>query len=216
MEELNFESHSDSKSKESGHILSSVNFVRLSNFEECGKAPVLSGEIACGEQVFRRYRLKYNREVALDFWHRGFDIDEDVANEFFRLVSSPKKLFIGQLIPVADVLGPIASAVRCHVDDDIASMVSIKIDEAEVRNLNSKNVLSVSWSDSKQNKSHISLYVDSNCDGLKVDEIHISMPDDFNSNLECQKLITDTIESIQWNVLVPPPLIPGLLQTAVL
>ncbi|HMP54081.1 MAG TPA: hypothetical protein PKD05_21225, partial [Candidatus Melainabacteria bacterium] len=56
--ELDFASHCDDTSKKSGGILDSVNFVRLSAFEECRKSTVLSGEVSCCNQVFRRFRLR--------------------------------------------------------------------------------------------------------------------------------------------------------------
>ena len=209
VEELNFSSHCDCTSKESGHILKSLGFLRLANWEECRKAPVLSGDVCCGEQIFRRFRLKMNREVSLDLWHRGFDVNDSVANEFFRLVSSPQKVEVEKLVPISDVLGPIAGAVRSQSDDELSQMVPIRIESAEVRVLNSKNVLFVYWSDSKQMKTHISIFVDSNCDGLKVDEIHFSSPVEITD--ECDRAIIETLDSIQWNILVPPP-IPGIFQ----
>lgn len=212
VEELNFSSHSDCTSKESGHILKSLSFLRLSNWEECRKAPSMTGDVSCGEQIFRRFRLKQNREVSLDLWHRGFDVTDSVANEFFRLVSSPQKVSIDRLVTISDVLGPISGAVRTQTDDELSSMVPIRIKGAEVISLNSKNVLFVYWSDSKQMKTHISVYVDSNCDGLKVDELHFSSPVEISE--ECDKAIFETIESIQWNILVPPP-IPGMFQPVI-
>lgn len=205
--DLNFSSLCDCSSKQSGNILDSVSFVRLSAFQECRKSPVLSGEISCCGQVFRRFRWKNNREVALDFWHRGFSVSDNLANEFFKLVSSPGPIQSERLIPIAEVLGPIAAAVRCQMESDIASMIPIKIDASEVRTINSKNVLFVFWSDTNQNRTHVSLFVDSKCDGLKVDEIHFSMPSELVE--ETSSLIAETLDSIQWNILAPPP-IPGL------
>lgn len=206
--ELDFASHCDDTSKKSGGILDSVNFVRLSAFEECRKSTVLSGEVSCCNQVFRRFRLRADREVVLDFWHRGFSVDDSIANEFFRLVSSPQSVSPERLAPIADVLGPIAVTARCQTEPDIASMIPIKIESAEVRTINSKNVLFVFWSDINQERMHISLFVDSRCDGLKVDEIHFSIPADSMESVA--QVVAETLESIQWNILSPPP-IPGFV-----
>lgn len=205
--DLNFEGLSDRLSKQSGKILDSVNFLRLASWEECRKSPVLSGEMACGGQKFRRFRLKANREVVLDFWNRGFNVSDTVANDFFRLVASPQEVEAEQLVKVAEVLGPIAGAVRCQADSDIKEMIPIQINSSCVRSLNGKNVLMVFWSDTKQEKTHTSIFVDSNCDGLKVDEIHFSHPSGYKSDFN--QIVTEALESIQWNILAPPP-IPGL------
>ena len=210
--DLNFDGLSDRLSKQSGMILDSVNFLRLSLWEECRKALVLSGEVACGEQKFRRFRLKANREVVLDFWNRGFSVDESVANQFFRLVSNPGPVEMEELAHIAEVLGPLAGVVRCQLDADLKTMISIKIDSAEVKNLNGKNVLMVFWSESKQSKTHLSIFVDSNCDGLKVDEIHFSLPEKVSHELD--EAIAGTLNSVQWNILAPPP-IPGMFHPVI-
>ncbi|MGD9683883.1 MAG: hypothetical protein AB7W16_22170 [Candidatus Obscuribacterales bacterium] len=203
--ELRFPSGNSDASRRSGEILGSIKFLRLSGWEECRRSTALSGDVSCCGQIFKRFRLRADLDVTLDFWHRGFKVDSGTASAFRRLLchSGVKRtLDKTELKGVSDILGPVSGAFV-----EVESEATVILQSAEVRELNHRGVLIVFWTDTVGERSFVSVFVDADSDGTRIDEIHFSAP--VTSIEDCAEAIADTLDSIQWNVAIPPP-VPGL------
>ncbi|MCA9804459.1 MAG: hypothetical protein KC777_20960 [Cyanobacteria bacterium HKST-UBA02] len=203
--ELRFSSGNSDASRRSGEILGSIKFLRLSGWEECRRSTALSGDVSCCGQIFKRFRLRADLDVTLDFWHRGFKVDSGTASAFRRLLSHAgvkKALDRAELRGVSDILGPVSGAFAAE-----ESVATVILQSAEVRELNHRSVLIVFWTDTVGERSFVSVFVDAESDGTRIDEIHFSAP--VASIEDCAEAIADTLDSIQWNVAIPPP-VPGL------
>ncbi|MBZ0189065.1 MAG: hypothetical protein K8F91_22660 [Candidatus Obscuribacterales bacterium] len=206
---LQFLNGSDDISRNSGDIFQSIIFMRLSAWEECRRSTTLSGDVSCCGQIFRRFRLKSSPQATLDFWHRGFQVSTKTASDFLTLLKSTRPVSLQELVPVADILGPVSGFVRLSANDnpEKSSLMPVEFQCAEVQELAYKKVLVMYWSDTGRDRSFISVFIDAGSDGTKVDEVHFSAPSEVME--ETSSAFAEILDSIQWNMVTPPP-VPGL------
>jgi len=70
----------------SGSIFDGIKFIRLSQWKECGRSTVLAGGVSCAGQIFRRFELKVDSNVVLEFWFRGAPMSNASASNFSELL----------------------------------------------------------------------------------------------------------------------------------
>ncbi len=189
-------------SKDSGDIFDDILFIRLAQWRECSKATTLSGLDSCANRIFRRFELSKNPDVLLDFWYRGFPVENESRENFAELMKlSTGALDHSQLISVAEVLGVAGEGLFPCSN---VSRIDVRIDAAEIGCIQGHKVLAVwwSWLDCDQGRKFLSIYTDSYADG-KIHEIHFSAPEAEMEDYA--DVITETLRSFQWRDVAPPP-----------
>ena len=193
-------------SKYSGDIFDDILFIRLSPWRECNRSTALPGLESCAQRIFRRFSFYSDPDVNLDFWYRGFPVEEKTAENFATLLESNRQLSIHDLMPVVEVLGVAGEGLYKSGSN---RNIEIVIDDAEIGRIQGNKVLAVwwHWLDGGASRKFLSIFTDTNRDG-NVHEIHFSAPE--SKMADFASIITDTIRSFQWrNGCTPPPLSSG-------
>lgn len=191
--------------RQSGEIFSDVKFIRLSHWRECQRSTSLGGGLACAGQIYRRFELKQNSKVFLEFWYRGFPLKEQLGESFVRLLKEQGQIELWSLVNVAEVLGWVGERLLNEFkrEPEEAAEPLIIIDDAEIGEINQRRVLAVWWRDLQAERKYLSLFLDVEGNGITVHEVHFSAPE-----AEIQKhseIIVETLRSFQWNRECPPP-----------
>lgn len=192
----------------SGQIFDEIKFIRLNKWQECTRSTVLAGGISCAGQIFRRFELKTDSSVTLEFWFRGTSLSAESSAKFSKLLTELKALDERELEELQEVWHPsvggrilggvqFAKAKPCESSYTIAA--------AEVGELHGRRMLAIWWEHNLFDRKFLSIFTDAeDGPGRLVHEVHFSAPtEDMPMHA---KTIVDTLRSFQWTRELPPPM----------
>lgn len=189
----------------SGDIFDGIKFIRLSQWKECGRSTVLAGGVSCAGQIFRRFELKSDSNVVLEFWFRGAPLSAQSADNFAELLLDLGDVTENELESVEEVW---AGSVGAYLLTGAPNTQEkpLHIDAAEVGELNGRRILALWWRHSAIDRKFLSMFIDAeDGPGRLVQEIHFSAPaKDMQRHSTC---IVDTLRSFQWSRALPPPVV---------
>jgi hypothetical protein len=195
----------DDISSVSGQIFEGIRFIRLSQWKECGRSTVLAGGVSCAGQIFRRFELKNDSNVVLEFWFRGVPLEDASANTFAELLADLGDVTEAELESVADVW---QVSVGAYLLSGTATPAQkpLEIDAAEVGELNGRRILAIWWRHSTVDRKYLSMFMDAeDGPGKLIHEIHFSAP--AKEMQRHSELIVETLRSFQWTRALPPPIV---------
>jgi len=170
-----------------------LSFIRLSDGWQEIRESLLLGDPSFDPRILRQYQLSWAPQVMLDFWYRGAAVSDRSAQSFSGLLKRPGSLAHAQLSTLAEVLGVIWQSADVN-----------QIEAAEIMVLQARPVMTVCWINSRVKRRYLSVFVDALGDGRVIREIHFSAP--FESFTEHLTAAFQCLDSIQWDVVVPPPM----------
>ena len=205
---LSFKIDATDVTRLSGQIFEEIKFIRLNKWQECTRSTILAGGISCAGQIFRRFELKTDPSVTLEFWFRGNPLPTEASIKFSNLLTELKELDERDLEELQEVwlasvggrmLGGVqfAKAKQCETSYTIAA--------AEVGELHGRRMLAIWWEHNLFQRKFLSIFTDSeDGPGRLVHEVHFSAPTEdmpFYANT-----IVETLRSFQWTRELPPPI----------
>lgn len=209
---LSFKYDGSDVTRISGQIFAEIKFIRLSQWKECSRSTILAGGISCAGQIFRRFELKNDSRVLLEFWFRGTPLSKKCAEDFSALLSDVRELDEGELEEVAEVwrasvgeriFGGVQFAKQIMIHPEAPTY---KIVASEVGELHGRRMLAIWWEHNLFDRKFLSIFTDAeDGPGLLVHEVHFSAPTD--DMYKHATTIVDTLRSFQWTRELPPPMI---------
>lgn len=196
---------SEDISQMSGDIFDGIKFIRLSQWKECGRSTVLAGGVSCAGQIFRRFELKNDSNVVLEFWYRGAPLSDVSAQNFSELLLDLGDVTASELTSVEEVwqgsIGAYLLTGAMNTEEK-----PLHIDAAEVGELNGRRILALWWRHSWIDRKFLSMFMDAeDGPGRDVHEIHFSAP--ARDMQRHSVSIVDTLRSFQWSRAMPPPIV---------
>ncbi|HZT35054.1 MAG TPA: hypothetical protein VFA15_03970, partial [Nitrososphaera sp.] len=131
-------------SRLSGEIFEDIKFIRLAAWRECRRSTVLDGDTACGGQIYRRFKLKANRDVIMEFWSSGTPIDSLTSRRLDDLLLQDGKVKLQSLVGVADGLGLLEQRIAQAVAPDSDRLrfdAPVCLDDAEIGEVHGRRML---------------------------------------------------------------------------
>ncbi len=205
---LSFKVDTSDVTRLSGQIFDEIKFIRLNKWQECTRSTILAGGISCAGQIFRRFELKTDSSVTLEFWFRGNPVSMETAAKFSSLLTELKELSEPDLDEIREIwyasvggrmLGGVqfARAKCCETSYTIAA--------AEVGELHGRRMLALWWEHNLFDRKFLSIFTDSeDGPGRLVHEVHFSAPTD-DMPFHAQTIV-ETLRSFQWTRELPPPI----------
>jgi hypothetical protein len=192
----------------SGQIFGEIKFIRLNKWQECSRSTILAGGISCAGQIFRRFELKTDRSVTLEFWFRGNPLSAETSIKFSQLQKELKELTEQELDDISEVwhasvggrmLGGVQFAKPNHCETPYT------IAAAEVGELHGRRMLAIWWEHNLFDRKFLSIFMDpEDGPGRLVHEVHFSAP---NEDMPVHaRTIVETLRSFQWARELPPPI----------
>jgi len=197
-------------SQASGQIFEGIKFIRLSEWKECGRSTALAGGTSCAGQIFRRYELKKDTKVVLEFWFRGNPLSDGSAQAFSELLKEPTDLDDEDLESVSEVWrGSVEGRMLGGVQHTRSNAQLVyEIDGAEIGDLQGRRMLAIWWKHCLLDRKFLSIFMDAeDGPGYFIHEVHFSAPTDVMHRQAAT--IVETLRSFQWSKALPPPLVPS-------
>ncbi len=199
----------------SSQIFEEIRFIRLNGWRECGRSAVLGGGNSCAGQIFRRFELKKDSQMVLEFWYRGAPISEASSLAFqdalltlgeleeskMESLSEVWKGSVGERVLNGAPFCPIGSMEQTH-----------DLESARIGALAGRPVLAMWWQHLIFDRKFLSLYILSDTDSRTVYEVHFSAPTRVVERHASS--IIETLRSFQWSRATPPPVVSSSRRSA--
>lgn len=199
----------------SGEIFDEIRFIRLNGWRECARSAVLAGGTSCAGQIFRRFELKNERDMVLEFWYRGVPISETCSQVFEEALKTLGEIEESTLESLSEVwkgsLGdrvlngapfcPLSSTDQTH-----------ELEAARIGSLAGRHVLAMWWNHYIVDRKFLSIYILSDDHSRTVNEVHFSAP--VRVMDRHAPAIIETLRSFQWSRATPPPVLTSSRMSA--
>ncbi len=196
----------------SSQIFDEIRFIRLNGWRECARSAVLAGGTSCAGQIFRRFELKKERQMALEFWYRGVPISDTCSQAFEEALLNLGELDESTLETLSEVWkGSVGERVLNDVP--LSSMEPTHdLEAARIGSLAGRHVLAMWWKHLIVDRKFLSIYILSDDDARTVNEVHFSAPVKVMERHAAA--IVETLRSFQWSRATPPPVVASSRMSA--
>jgi hypothetical protein len=206
---LSFKFDCSDVTRVSGQIFDEIKFIRLSQWQECTRSTILAGGISCAGQIFRRFELKNDSKVVLEFWFRGTPLSKETAEAFSEMLTEVRELDDSDLDEVEEVWrASVGGRMLGGVQFSKAKQTQMPytIAAAEIGELHGRRMLAIWWEHNLFDRKFLSIFTDpEDGPGRLVHEVHFSAPtEDMHRHAGT---IVDTLRSFQWSRALPPPIV---------